>query len=34
MQEIEAHCSAIGRFYAVSFKLSYQGHVSKNQQIK
>ena len=33
MQEIEAHCSAIERFYAVSFKLSY-GHVSKNHQIK
>ena len=34
MQEIEAHRSAIGRFYAVSFKLSSQGHVSKNQQTK
>ena len=34
MQEIEAHLSAIGRFYAVSLKLSSQGHVSKNQQTK
>ena len=35
MQEIEAHPSAIGRFYAaVSFKLSSQGHLRKNQQTK
>ena len=34
MQEIEAHRSAIGKLCAVSFKLSSQGHVSKNQQTK
>ena len=34
MLEIEAHRSAIGRFYAVSFKVSSQGHASKNQQTK
>ena len=34
MKEIQVHRSAIGRFYAVSFKLSNQGHVSKNQQTK
>ena len=34
MLEMEAHRSAIGRFYAVSFKILSQGHVSKNQQTK
>ena len=34
MLEMEAHRSAIGRFYAVSFKLSSQGLVCKNQQTK
>ena len=34
MLKIEAHCSAKGGFYAVSFKLSSQGNASKNQQTK
>ena len=32
--KIEAHCSAKGGLYAVSFKLSSQGNASKNQQTK
>ena len=34
MLEIEAHQSAIRRFHAAPFKLSSQGHLSKNQQTK